>query len=313
MEPNLQQPQVTGPQQEGSGNDQNPDTETVDNKVRVVDVSGTSKLDILKRKPVLIGLTIGLVALLGGGAAAALVLARDDSSNKTVDKPIATITSDKTTEPELTPEAEDNEADVDPVTGQENGIKLTASNTDKGTVLSWTVYNVDVSKGFKVVRSSSSSAPTFGKDEAVYVDKTTSRSYTWKSKKAGTYWYRICAYRGDSCDNYSNAVKMDAVVQAKERVTRGTIALSLSQDNTIHWTYTGKAPHGYKVVMSTKDKPTYPEDGYIYYGNDTTYYVDLTGKPTGSYNIRVCAYANDTEPDGTKCLDYSNQMTVNAD
>lgn len=123
----------------------------------------------------------------------------------------------------------------------------------------------------------------------------------------------MCAYRGDDCVNYSNAVKMDAVVQAMERVTRGTIALSLSQDDTLHWTYSGKAPHGYKVVMSTNDKPTYPEDGYVYYGKDTTYFVDKTDKTPGIYNIRVCAYTKGSEPDGTKCLDYSNQVTISVE
>lgn len=191
------------------------------------------------------------------------------------------------------------------------GIELSASNNDKGTVLSWKVSGVDVGKGFKIVRSKSTSTPLFGKDEAVYVDKSSARSYTWKSDKEGEFWYRVCAYRPDqgTCVNYSNAVKMTAVYKPAAKVTRGTMTLAVGEDDrSLSWSYSGQAIYGYKVVVSSSPNPVYPDSGYAFYGANTTHTLKDSDLKPGQNYVRVCAYTDGTESE--KCVDYSNQIII---
>lgn len=198
----------------------------------------------------------------------------------------------------------------EPVASPGAVLKLTASNNSKGTVLAWTVSGVDVSDGFKVVRSKKSSTPTFGKDEAAYISKPSARSYTWKSDSEGTFWYRVCAYRPDqgTCSNYSNAVKMQAVYVAPEKVVRGSITLQpADQDNILSWSMMGTAPYGYKVVVSSSPNPTYPENSVDLTGK-TSYQLKPTHLSAGTNYVRICKYTSGSEAD--KCVDYSNEITI---
>ncbi len=191
-----------------------------------------------------------------------------------------------------------------------SGIKLSASNNEKGTVLTWTVSGVDAPNGFKVVRSKKSSTPTFGKDEAAYIDSSKARSYTWKSDSEGTFWYRVCVYRPDqgTCDNYSNAVQMQAVYVAPEKVVRGGVVLSgPGEENLISWTMTGTAPYGYKIVVSTEHDPIYPDDAVDLTGS-TSYQLKSEQLSTGTNYVRVCKYTSGSEAE--KCVDYSNEIIV---
>jgi hypothetical protein len=188
-------------------------------------------------------------------------------------------------------------------------IKLSAKNNDKGTVLSWSASGIDVSDGFKVVRSKNVSTPTYGNDEAQYVDSGV-RSLTWKGDQyQKEYWYRVCAYRPDqkSCASYSNAVKITSVYIVPPKVTRGTMTLT-ENSGLLTWNYTGSAIYGYKVVISSDSNPTYPDDEYVYYGSDNSYALDLSGKPDGTYHVRVCAYTSGSEAE--KCVDYSNDVVI---
>lgn len=194
-------------------------------------------------------------------------------------------------------------------------LQLTGSATDKGAALNWTVTGVDVASGFKVVRSASSQTPTFGRDDAVYVDKSTARSYTWSTKKAGTYWYRVCAYRpaGGSCVNYSNAVQVTTTGSSHdddkdgEKVTRGNMTLAVDGSGNATWSYTGVAVHGYKLVMSKSQNPTYPDNSVAYFDRSkTSGSVSLI--KFGTYYLRICAWTNGSESE--PCVDYSNQVTV---
>lgn len=199
--------------------------------------------------------------------------------------------------------------DEDEQPASTNAIQLSARNNDKGTVLSWSVSGIDFNDGFKVVRSSKSDTPTFGRDDSKLV-KSSSRSLTWKGDQhKKEYWYRVCAYRPDqkTCTSYSNAVKIASVFVQPVKVTRGKMNLT-ENSGLLTWNYTGKAVYGYKVVVASNAKPTYPEDGYVYYGKETSYALNLADKPDGTYYVRVCAYTNGSEAE--KCVDYSDDLII---
>ena len=197
------------------------------------------------------------------------------------------------------------------------GLSLSVRAVSGGAELTWTVTGVSAPHGFKLVRSSSSAAPTFGKDEALYIDDASARKATWKSSKDGTYWYRICVYQKEAgCDNYSNAVQAKVTGSTPKedtkpaiKVTRGTLTLhSVDSSGKAHWSFTGKAPYGYKLLVSKSPNPTYPDSSatYISDGSATRGYIPAV-KKSGLYYVRVCVYTNGTESE--QCVNYSNQVT----
>ncbi len=116
-----------------------------------------------------------------------------------------------------------------------------------------------------------------------------------------TYYFRICAYRGNTCDSYSNTVTLNAPVKPEPEVVSGAVTLAINA-NTASWTFAGTAPNGFKLVLNTTGSPTYPNDSKQYIsGTSTTMPSGLT---TGtSYFVRVCKYT------GSSCVDYSNEVT----
>lgn len=147
------------------------------------------------------------------------------------------------------------------------GLSLSAKAVTGGAELSWTVSGVTAPNGFKLVRSSSSAAPTFGKDDAYYVEDASARKAVWKSDKDGAYWYRVCIYQKEAgCSNYSNAVQVKMTgTQPKHdtpkptaKVQRGTLTLrSVNTSGKATWSFTGQAPYGYKLLVSSKQQPTF--------------------------------------------------------
>lgn len=210
--------------------------------------------------------------------------------------------------------SDDKEKDPEPSVA----LQLNGSVVTGGVKLSWGIGSVDVPNGFKIVRSATSQAPTFGYGEATYVSDSKATSYTWKSTKTGTYWYRICAYQAsaDKCTNYSNSVKLTVAAPKTEtkpstdtsqQVTRGTMLLAKSGGKyTVAWTYTGKAVNGYKLVYSKDHDPEYGKDAAIYLSdiNQKTYEFSGSSVPDGAYYVRVCAYT------GSGCVDYSNEIRI---
>lgn len=203
--------------------------------------------------------------------------------------------------------------------GARLGLSLSAKAVTGGAELSWRVTAVEAPYGFKLVRSSSSATPTFGKDEALYIDDAAARQATWKSSKDGTYWYRVCIYQKEAgCSNYSNAVqvkvtgskpKTDKTPKPTAKVTRGTLTLhSVNSSGKAHWSFSGKAPYGYKLVVSKNPGPSYPgsDAAYISDGNATYGYIP-SPKKSGTYYVRICAYTNGSESE--QCVNYSNEVT----
>ena len=252
---------------------------------------------------------------LGKDSFAAWNLSEDEKSTLFKDKlGVFVQLKDKQAKDKVKREAEKKKSDEH--SGVAAGLRLSAKAVTGGAELSWMVTAVDAPYGFKLVRSSSSATPTFGRDDSLYVDNGATRRATWHSTKDGTYWYRVCIYQKEAgCDNYSNAVQVTVTgSKPKEdkkpaaKVTRGTLTLH-SVDNTgkAHWSFTGKAPHGYKLLVSKSADPTYPGSSAAYIGDsEATYgHIPAVGK-AGTYYVRICAYTNGSEAEA--CVNYSNQV-----
>lgn len=193
-------------------------------------------------------------------------------------------------------------------------IKLAAKNTDKGTVLSWSLSGVSAPDGFKVVRSKKSSNPVYGKDEANYVGSK-ERSYTWKSDYTAVFHYRVCIYTGKTCSLYSNSVQIESQAILPEKPISGTVTLAINSA-TASWTYTGTAPHGFKVNVSASPNPTYGGEATKSYYTDSPYSFNMSELQTklgaGPYYVRVCKYTASSKVENG-CMDYSNQLTLEAE
>lgn len=192
-----------------------------------------------------------------------------------------------------------------------NALQLTGSAVSGGAQLSWTLNGVSAPSGFKLLRSQTTSTPTYGVDEYKYISAAGARSYTWSSSKSGTYWFRACIYVSGKCTNYSNSIQLTVTASEKDdsdkgKVTRGSMSLSVASDGKATWSYTGKAIYGYKLVYSKDPSPVYPGDDYKYYSDSDTTSGTVSVSNSGNYYVRVCAYTNGTESD--KCVDYSNQV-----
>lgn len=188
---------------------------------------------------------------------------------------------------------------------QSGGIVLSGAKSDKGASLSWTVSGLALKEGFKVVRDKNDATPSYGEHQALYVGDNATRKTLWHDDSGGTYYYRVCIYSSGSCANYSNSVRIESPLVKKEAVKTGTINLTLSGSKISWGLVGGNAPHGYKILLSQAQNPTYPEHSIKYVGADTTS-VTLPEKSAGTYYVRICKYTNGTQDAG--CVDYSNQV-----
>lgn len=185
-----------------------------------------------------------------------------------------------------------------------NNIILSGAPTDKGVKLTWQMGSTATKDGFKIVRDKTDSTPTYGANSSTYVGDNSSRSYTLDIKDGKSYYFRICVYSEGTCSDYSNSVKVAAPYVAIEEVVPGTITLSINDDDDgLTWTYTGTAPHGFKVVRSLSPNPTYPNDSPVY-TQSTSYNIPDLG--TDLAYFRVCKYTASDAHGG--CTDYSNQI-----
>ena len=212
------------------------------------------------------------------------------------------------TEPEPEPEEEKVEA----------GIKLWHESKDKGVHLYWTPTGINVSNGFKIVKSTDSN-PTFPEDGYIYVSDSSVRNYFLGLKDGKTWHIRVCRYDGSGkCSYYSNEIVFkapdyddgDKSDDDDSDVDKISLSVTKKSDDKVKltWSVDGKAKKGFKVVWSKESKPTYPGDKYHYLsdsGARSDYIDDLEEGKT--YYFRVCEYL------GGKCGTYSNEVSKKMD
>lgn len=186
-------------------------------------------------------------------------------------------------------------------TAQSGGISLSGSVSEYSANFSWKVSGVDVSKGYKLVKSKTSQSPTYPENSAAYIESGKT-SYSLYLGDGRTYYFRICAYRGDSCDSYSNTVTVTTPVKPTEQVQSGAVNLALS-GNMASWTFGGTAPYGFKLVGSKTTGPTYDNAEFKKFSEGTSTELPYGLDAGATYYVRVCKYT-----DGG-CVDYSNELT----
>lgn len=205
-----------------------------------------------------------------------------------IDEPAAPAPPAKTSTPAATQPAQSK-------------ITLKGVAYDSGVKLSWSLTNLTAPKGYKLVKSLSAN-PTYGKDDAVYVSKSSATNYAWAIKDGKTYHFRVCVYTGDGCSAYSNDVVVTAPLVADAGPT-GSLSLSAASGNTVNWTMDGSSPKGFKLVWSTSPGPVYPGSSYNYYSDQAVRSGTVDADP-GTYYVRVCMYT------GGGCTNYSNEITL---
>ncbi len=154
------------------------------------------------------------------------------------------------------------------------------------------------------MKSSSTKTPLFPTDSAQYISSSAARSTSLDLDGGKTLYFRICAYRGDSCDSYSNTVTLTTPPKESgggSTITPGAVTLSIS-GSVLSWTFAGTAPNGFKVVASLSQNPTYPNN-YTHFTASTSYDLTDASLESGLNYVRVCKYT------GYGCTDYSNQVS----
>ncbi len=188
---------------------------------------------------------------------------------------------------------------------QSSGISLSGAATGEGIQLNWTVTNLDVSGGFKIVKSSNPN-PSYPNDNPMYVGGD-ARSQFLNITGGGTYHFRICRYTGSGCDSYSNNITVTA---PNVQTTLPNVITISPVGSAVSISFDVASTYGYKVTWSKNSGPTYPARS-----GDSVRYLDNANSSnsgnldafdgSGTYYVRVCAYNNGI------CGTYSNEATVN--
>lgn len=204
-------------------------------------------------------------------------------------------------------ETDNTPSTPEPAPAPSAGISLSGSTSDKGVKLSWSLTGgATAPDGFKVVYDKGTTSPVYKTHASQYAGKD-SRSTTVNLDDGSSYNFRVCLYRASSssCDTYSNSVKVTAPKVELEEVQSGVTELEIDGD-VIEWGITGTAPHGFKILLSSSQNPTYPSNS-IEYAGDEVRSTELPDKAAGTYYVRVCKYTGSSSIDNG-CTDYSNQV-----
>ncbi|PKO01161.1 MAG: hypothetical protein CVU42_01570 [Chloroflexi bacterium HGW-Chloroflexi-4] len=161
------------------------------------------------------------------------------------------------------------------------------------------------SKGYKIVYSSSSQIPTYGKDPYFYIADSATRSAYVDGNSNTKYYYRICRFDGSKCTAYSAVYAFTfPSYSITSTADSSTITISSINDTAtgvaqVNWTASGSFPNGFKILYSkTNSLPTLADsvtvvsDGSLRLGS-------ISGDPSATYHVRVCKYS------GGECIVYS--------
>ncbi len=194
-------------------------------------------------------------------------------------------------------------------------FELEGYDQDNGIRLTWDQYPYSVQTsnsnidGYKIVRSLTSSEPTYPNDYLVYISGANNTDYLDTSVSNNkSYYYRVGAYKNGSVISYSNYIYITHNGNNSTSSTEFTLNVS-SQNNGIHlsWDKTDyDEAIGYKIVRSTSNSsPNYP-DHYLTYisGTNNLDYVDTSVNNGQVYYYRIGAY------DGDDILEYTSAKSI---
>lgn len=198
-------------------------------------------------------------------------------------------------------------------------LGLSGWTTENGVALSWQANNLDVSKGFKVIKAEANGTPVYPGNDYQYLSSPSSNYYEWGLQNGETYSFRVCTYNGSGCSFYSNIINVTAPNKnssssSTSSASVNSISLSGSTAGVgkvnLSWSIDGNSPKGFKIVWSKNSGPTYPlrsGDTYHYLSNSGARADSISGLESGqTYYFRVCEYL------GGKCGLYSNEISIQA-
>jgi len=191
-------------------------------------------------------------------------------------------------------------------------ITLSGKKTEKDIEFSWKISNIDMLQGFKLVKSKEKD-PQYPADDYKDISDGDKRSYEWKISDGKEYHFRVCNYDKDNqCLIYSNDIAIKA--PGGNDYATGIVLSAKKEDDAakLEWMISGgKAPKGFKVMVSENENPVYPGNDYHsltdpkavsdeWKKDDSSKKLE-TGK---SYHFRICVYGSES------CETYSNDVQV---
>ncbi len=187
-------------------------------------------------------------------------------------------------------------------------IDLEADNIGDGIELTWDEYDDDSIDGYKILRSTSDSTPTYDDQYYDYVEDYDTTSYTDTSVTDGKkYYYRIAVYDSGDVIAYSNIV---SITYDEDAGNDFTLTVSNASNGVkLEWDTYDDDMDSYKILRSTSDSsPTYPNQSYTYINDeDTTTYTDKNVENDEKYYYRIAVYY-----DGD-IVAYSNTVNITFD
>jgi|APSaa5957512622_1039677.scaffolds.fasta_scaffold11906_2 hypothetical protein len=197
--------------------------------------------------------------------------------------------------------AEIGEGDETPV----GSINL--SSTKNGTTinLNWSLSDdLTAEQGFMIVIGQESNPSYPG--SSYHNASQNSRSDSWKNLSQGTYHFRVCLLKDDSCIIYS-----DNQSQTIAQTDLGSISLHAKKKGDhaqLDWLSSGiSGSKGYKVMKSDQPNITFPSDHHLIIGEDSNSDIWENLTP-GTHYFRVCESLSSSD-----CGVYSNEVELSWD
>lgn len=236
-----------------------------------------------------------------------------ENDTRTSPKPDPTVEpTAKPAEPTTKPTAKPT-AKPEVSSNNSGSIKLSGSAADNGINFNWQVSDLDVSKGFKLVKNQSGN-PVYPGDTYIFFENGSTRSYFWDIKDGGTWHFRVCQYNGSGCSAYSNDITVTAPKVESSTSGSGSVkSISMNVEKQdggkarVTWNLDGNSSLGFKVVWGPNPGPTYPNregEQYHYFSEPGKRDDSVDGLSGRTYYFRVCEYL------GGRCGVYSNEVSI---
>ncbi|MEI7741407.1 MAG: hypothetical protein WCJ29_02785 [bacterium] len=193
-------------------------------------------------------------------------------------------------------------------------ISFVAKSGNGGVNFNWSMpSNLTAPFGF-VIFKSTTTAPSFPRDEHKFITNPADRTYTWDVQDGNTYWFKICTWNGKAnaqtgCLTTSSAAKAVAptasAAETQNPFDYTAIELGLAgrveNDGVrLFWSQsTSSSFISYKVVRSTSDtNPYYPKTPAIATLNTKTDVgtMDNAAVKGAKYFYRVCVVRTGLNP-----------------
>lgn len=177
-----------------------------------------------------------------------------------------------------------------------DSLALLLSQSDEGVKLSWTAYNQDNFKEYKIIRSETNAELKYPDQQAIKAsgDKALSSYLDKEAKEGKKYYYRICVLKDNdkvACGNVANIELTKADDGIPPAVPNLSASISVS-GVTLSWTKNSETDFKeYKVLKAITYMPQYSKDivSTKYTGSES--YLDSTVNITsaGIVYYQVCS------------------------